>query len=160
MPVVVVAASDRDETSCATSTTSYVSLQPPILCVALAPTSKTAQMVVRTGKFTVSVLAADQVDLAQRAGRPATDPDKLAAVGISPEQPPGSVGPPGVSGAAAVLWCEVTEVVAIGDHQVIFGQVAAVRGAEDGAGLLLRHHRRYLRTGQPVTPPALDGYPV
>jgi flavin reductase (DIM6/NTAB) family NADH-FMN oxidoreductase RutF len=170
MPVVVLAVSDGDETSCATSTTSYVSLSPPVLCVSLAPASRTARLVVRTGKFSVSVLAADQTDLAQRAGRPSTGPDKLAAVGISPEQPPGETGdaeraaPPGVGGAAAVLWCEVTDTLAVGDHLVIFGQVSAFRGASDslgaGTGLLLRHHRRYLGSGQPVTPPAADGYPI
>ena len=170
MPVVVVAASDGDETSCATSTTSYVSLSPPVLCVSLAPASGTARLVARTGEFSVSVLAADQADLAQRAGRPAAVPDKLAAVGIRPEQPPGKTGdagraaPPGVSGAAAVLWCEVTDTLAVGDHLVIFGQVSAFRGASDsigeGSGLLLRHHRRYLGTGQPLTPPGADGYPI
>jgi flavin reductase (DIM6/NTAB) family NADH-FMN oxidoreductase RutF len=161
MPVVLVVASEGDETACATSTTSYVSLRPPILCVALTPASRTAQMVLRTGSFSVSVLTAEQAELAQRAGRPAAAPDKLAAVGISPEQPPGQVvGPPGVRDAAAVLWCDVAQVLAIGDHQVIFGQVSAVRGAADGTGLLLRHHRRYIATGQPVTPPAADGYPI
>jgi len=160
LPVVVVAASDHDETSCATSTTSYVSVRPPILCVSLVPTSRTARMVARTGKFSVSVLADGQVDVAQRAGRPGAGPDKLAAVGITPEQSPGPGGPPGVSGAAAVLWCEVTGEVTVGDHQVIFGQVTAFRGAVDGTGLLLRHHRRYLGTGLPVTPAAPDGYPI
>jgi 3-hydroxy-9,10-secoandrosta-1,3,5(10)-triene-9,17-dione monooxygenase reductase component len=166
MPVVVVAASDGGQTSCATSTTSYVSLRPPILCVALTPSSRTAQMIMRTGKFSVSVLAADQADLAQRAGRPSGLEDKMAAVGISPEPPPGQPGPPGVAGAAAVLWCVVSDALTVGDHQVVFGQVSAVRGmaddgtADDGAGLLLRHHRRYLGTGRPVTPPAADGYPI
>jgi flavin reductase (DIM6/NTAB) family NADH-FMN oxidoreductase RutF len=163
MPVVVVAASDHGETACATSTTSYVSLRPAVLCVALTPTSRTARMVARTGKFSVSVLAAGQADLARRAGRPAEGPDKLAAVGIGAEQPPGEAaepGPPGVQGAAAVLWCEVTETQAVGDHLVIFGQVSAFRGAPEDTALLLRHHRRYLETGQPVTAPAADGYPI
>jgi flavin reductase (DIM6/NTAB) family NADH-FMN oxidoreductase RutF len=168
MPVVVVTASDRAETACATSTTSYVSVQPPVLCVALAPASRTAQMVVRTGRFSVSVLTAGQAGLAQRAGRPGGGPDKLASVGITPEYRPGDAGhdgPPGVDGAAAVLWCEVTAVVPAGDHQVIFGQVSAFRGRAggqqaDGTALLLRHQRRYLGTGRAVTPPAADGYPV
>ncbi len=169
MPVVVVAASDHDQTACATSTTSYVSVRPPVLCVALAPASRTAQMVARTGRFSVSVLTAGQAALAQRAGRPGGGPDKLAAVGIVPEYRPGDEGrdgPPGVGGAAAVLWCEVTNAVQAGDHQVIFGQVSAFRGSADGssadggAALLLRHQRRYLGTGQAVTPPAADGYPI
>jgi flavin reductase (DIM6/NTAB) family NADH-FMN oxidoreductase RutF len=135
--------------------------------VALTPTSRTTRMVLKTGKFSVSVLAADQADLAQRAGRQAEGPDKLAAVGIAAEHPPGEAGaaaPPGVGGAAAVLWCEVGETLTVGDHLVIFGQVSAMRGTSDSAGddtaLLLRHHRRYLSTGQPVTAPAADGYPI
>ena len=93
--------------------------------------------------------------------------DKLAAVGIAAEYPPDATaepGPPGVRGAAAVLWCEVTDTLAVGDHLVIFGQVSAVRGTSDSSGddtaLLLRHHRRYLSTGRPVTAPAADGYPI
>ena len=174
MPVVVVTASEHDQTACATSTVSYVSVRPPMLCVALAPASRTAQMVARTGRFSVSLLTVAQAELAQRAGRPGGAPDKLAAAGITPEYRPGQAGlasPPGVSGAAAVLWCEVADTVPAGDHQVIFGQVSAFRGAvqaEDGTGgdppggtaLLLRHQRRYLGTGPAVTPPAADGYPL
>jgi flavin reductase (DIM6/NTAB) family NADH-FMN oxidoreductase RutF len=165
MPVVVVVAGDHAETSCATSTTSYVSVRPPVICVALAPASRTARLAQRTGRFSVSVLTAGQADLARRAGRPAAGPDKLAAVGIGPEPPPGAAdGPPGVAGAAAVLWCEVSDVVTAGDHRVFFGTVTAFRGSENdtvgGTGLLLRHQRRYLGTGQPVTPAVADGYPI
>ena len=46
-------------------------------------------MVSETGRFSVSVLAVGQADLAYRAGRPSTEPDKLAAAGIAPEYPPG-----------------------------------------------------------------------
>jgi flavin reductase (DIM6/NTAB) family NADH-FMN oxidoreductase RutF len=53
MPVVVVAVSDGDETSCATSTC-YVSLSPPVLCVSLAPAARTARLAVRTGKSAVT----------------------------------------------------------------------------------------------------------
>jgi flavin reductase (DIM6/NTAB) family NADH-FMN oxidoreductase RutF len=174
MPVVVVAASNGGQTACATSTTSYVSVQPPILSVALTPASRTARMVAETGQFSVSVLTAGQADLAYRAGRPSTEPDKLAAAGIAPEYPPGetrragapAASPPGVDGASAVLWCNVTDAITVGDHQVIFGQVSAFRGAsgstagEGGAGLLLRHQRGYLGTGPAVTPPVADGYPI
>ena len=173
MPVVVVAASNGRETACATSTTSYVSVQPPVLSVALTPASRTARMVSETGQFSVSVLTVGQAELAYRAGRPSTEPDKLAAAGIAPEYPPGEspagppgASPPGVSDASAVLWCRVTDTVVVGDHRVFFGQVIAFRGAsgsaagEAGAGLLLRHQRRYLGTGPAVTPAVADGYPI
>ncbi len=93
MPVVVVAASNGSETACATSTTSYVSVQPAVVSVALTPASRTARMVSETGQFSVSVLTVGQADLAYRAGRPSTEPDKLAAAGIAPEYPAGRDSP-------------------------------------------------------------------
>jgi flavin reductase ActVB len=165
MPVVIVAAGEGDAgggraTACATSTTSYVSVSPPILQVALRPDSKTAQMIGRTGAFSVSVLAAGQIDLAQRAGRRSDGPDKMADVGIEPESAADGSGPPGVAGAAAVLWCTVTGAMPVGDHLVIFGQVDASRVAPAGMPLLLRHRRRYLSSGDPLSVHAPDGYPI
>ncbi len=173
MPVVVVTAGEDGQFSCATSTTNYVSVQPPILVVALAPASRTARLGRSAGRFSVSVLGAGQGDVAQRAGRRADGPDKLAAVGIAAEQPPAGVaGPPGVAGAAAVLWCQVSDWVTVGDHEAVFGLVTAYRGgsgavgggaydaASGSGGLLLRHQRRYLVTGAPVEPPIVDGYPL
>lgn len=108
LPVVVVSAFDQAATACATTTASYVWLRPPMVCVALRPDSRTAQMVLRTGRLCVSALGADQAGLARSAGQPAAGPDKMADAGIALEWPPsGQQGPPGVGGAAAVLWCEV-----------------------------------------------------
>lgn len=172
MPVVIVAASEdaagsegssagpSRATACATSTTSYVSVSPPVLQVALRPDSKTAQMIERTGAFSVSLLAAGQADLAQRAGHRSTAADKLADVGIDPEPPASGSGPPGVAGAAAVLWCAVTSVTSVGDHLVIFGEVGSSRAAADGTALLLRHRRRYVASGEPLSGYAPDGYPI
>ena len=163
MPVVIVAASEPGATSCATTTTSYVSLDPPVLCVSLRPDSRTAQMVLRTGRFSVSVLAADQADLAQQTGRKGTSDDKMAEMGVTPEHPPESAGssaPPGVGGAAAVLWCERVQALTVGDHLMILGEVTAFRGAPQEARLLLRHHRRYLATGDAKSAYAPEGYPI
>lgn len=160
MPVVVVAASEAQMTTCATSTTSYVSLSPPILSVALSPESRTAQMIVRTGRFSLSVLLADQVDLAQRAGKRSAAADKMADVGIEPRPAVDGSGPPGVAGAAAVLWCSVTGVTPAGDHLVIFGQVEASSPGTTGAPLLLRHQRRYLASGERLSASAPEGYPL
>jgi len=159
LSVVVVAASEAEATSCATSTTSYVSLSPPILAIALRPDSKTAQMVLRTGQFSVSVLTAAQAELARRAGRPTAAADKMAELGITPEWP-AEPGPPGAAGSAAVLWCTVTSTVTAGDSLVIFGQVTSFRGAIGDDPLLIRHQRRFLATGPAVTPDEPEGYPI
>jgi flavin reductase len=169
MPVVIVAASEEGGDSpagqkravaCATSTTSYVSLSPPILAVALRPDSRTAQMIERTGAFSVSVLTAGQVDVAMRAGRRSDARDKMADVGIEPELSADGSGPPVVAGAAAVLWCTVTAVTNVGDHLVIFGEVGASRAAVDETALLLRRHRRYISSGEPLSDYAPEGYPI
>jgi 3-hydroxy-9,10-secoandrosta-1,3,5(10)-triene-9,17-dione monooxygenase reductase component len=161
LAVVVVAAAEDDATSCATSTASYVSLRPPMLCVPLRPDSRTAQMIGRTGRFSVSVLAAGQADLAQRAGQRAAGRDKIVEIGAKRElSPTAPADPPGIGGAAAVLWCAVREIVTAGDHRVIFGEVTGARGAAPGSPLLLRHHRRYLGTGEPLSPYAPEGYPI
>jgi flavin reductase (DIM6/NTAB) family NADH-FMN oxidoreductase RutF len=159
LSVVVVAASDGAATACATSTTSYVSLSPPVLAVALRPGSRTAQMVLRTQQFSVSVLAADQAELARRAGRPGTATNKMAEAGITPQPPPDATGPPGVAGSGAVLWCAVTDAVPVGDSLVIFGQVTSHQAVGDDP-LLIRHRRRYLATGPPVAPDLPEGYPI
>lgn len=160
IPVVIIAAADGPATACATGTVMYVSLSPAIVTVALRPGSRTARMVVRTGWFSLSVLAASQDGLAQRAGRPGSGADKMAEVGLTPEPAPEGDGPPGVAGAAAVLWCAVRDVVTAGDHLVIFGEVRSCRGAVAGAPVLLRHQRRYLASGEPVSDYAPEGYPV
>ena len=165
LSVVIVAAADVTATACATTTATYVSLRPPMVCVPLRPGSRTALMISATGRFSLSVLAADQEKLAQRAGHPATGPDKMAEIGANPEWSPSATeDPPGVGGSAAVLWCAVREVVTAGDHLVFFGEVTACRGTPAGTGpgaaLLLRHHRRYLRTGDVSTEQAAEGYPI
>lgn len=165
MPVVVVAASEStatkgSATACATSTTSYVSMSPPILSVALRPDSRTAQMIGRTRRFSVSLLLADQVDVAKRAGRRSDAVDKMREVGIEAEAALDGSGPPGVGGAAAVLWCTVTGVTPAGDHLVFFGQVEAGRGSGGSAPLLLRHQRRYLASGEPLSGEGPEGYPI
>ncbi|MGH3300486.1 MAG: flavin reductase family protein [Streptosporangiaceae bacterium] len=159
MPVVV-AASEGRATTCATSTTSYVSLSPAVLSVALRPDSRTAQMIGRTGRFSVSLLLADQVDVAQRAGRRGTATGKMGDVGIEPEPAADGSGPPGAARAAAVLWCAVTGVTPAGDHLVIFGQVEESRVAATSTPLLLRHQRRYLASGEPLSGYAPEGYPI
>jgi flavin reductase (DIM6/NTAB) family NADH-FMN oxidoreductase RutF len=175
MPVVIVAASEPSQghhsagdrspgsaaaTSCATSTTSYVSLSPPVLAVALSPDSRTAQMIDRTGRFSLSVLRARQADLAQRAGRKSTEADKMAEAGIEPEPAADCSWPPGVADAAAVLWCSVTGRVPVGDHLLIFGQVEASRAAKTAEALLLRHQRQYLASGEALPGRVPDGYPI
>ena len=143
--MIVVVAREAASTACATSTTTYVSLAPPILSVALRPDSRTAQLIVRTGRFSVSVLVASQQEVARRAGRRSLAADKLADVGITAEPLARWRRASRRGRLNAVLWCTVTGVTPAGDHLVIFGQVGEfLSGAGEPPPLPPRHRRRYL----------------
>ena len=160
--VVIVVAGEPGANSCATTTATYVSLHPPMVCVPLRPASRTARLIAETGRFSLSVLTVGQADLAERAGHAGASLDKVTEIGANSELSPSVPGgPPGIGGSAAVLWCALRDVVTAGDHSVFFGEVTASRGQDrPGDALLVRHHRRYLATGEPVTSPAPEGYPI
>ncbi len=103
-----------------------VSLEPPLVAVALERESATRAAVLAGGRFNVSVLTREQEFLADRfAGRaPAVDwhsvPYRLGADRL-----------PLLEGCAAWLECRLVATHEAGDHDVCIGQVLA---AELGAG--------------------------
>ena len=127
--VVVVSAKSGDRYQGLTASTLVsVSVEPPLVLVSLEHETATLAAVRETRRFNVSALTRDQEFIAERfAGRaPAVDPQwraiphRLAANGI-----------PVIEGAAAWLECEVTQILAAGDHDVC---IARVTSATPGAG--------------------------
>ncbi len=117
--VVVVTARLGDEFRGLTASSLVsVSVEPPLVGVALDHDSVTRAAVRETGVFNVSVLTRAQEFLADRfAGRaPAVDwralPDRL-----------GTNGSPLLDGCAAWLECAVHDAHAAGDHDLVVGQV-------------------------------------
>lgn len=106
-----------------------VSLEPPLVLVALEAETATLAAVLESRAFNVSLLTRSQEFLADRlAGRaPAVDatwstvPHRTASNGL-----------PLVEGAAAWLECRLVEARQAGDHHVCIGEVvAAATGAGD-----------------------------
>ena len=162
LSVVLVAAGQGSERSCATGTAMYVSFAPPRLVIALHPGSKTCALVEATGRFSVSVLADDQQDLAVRAGRSGHGPDKFVSLGVDAAL--GPHGDPALAKAAIALWCRVVEVLDVGDHRLFVGEVEAYDrsglDAADARPALLRHRRRYASIGPWSSDEAPEGYPT
>ena len=164
--VAIIGAADGAELSCATGTAMYVSFVPPLLAIAEHPGSRTAKLIVRSGAFSVSLLARGQQRIAELAGVSGSGPDKFAALGIETETAPhgqgaqGGQGAPGVAGAIAILWCAVRDTLTTGDHLLFIGEVIADRVALDGADALLRYRRRYSAIGEPTSGEAPEGYPT
>lgn len=159
LSVVLVGAGAGPERSCATGTAMYVSFSPPQLAVALHPGSRTCRLIEQRGAFSVSVLRADQLELAMAAGRGGSSADKFAELGVETLESGELPGTPGLADAAYVIWCRVVERLATGDHRLFVGEVVSFAG--HGADRpLLRHRRRYADLGAWLSDTAPEGYPT
>ncbi len=111
---------------------SSLSLDPPLILIALSRSSDLLPLLDEGGRFGVNVLAAGQEDVGFTCGR--KGPDKLADVAWSEDE-----GLPRVDGAAAWVACHVEDVVPGGDHVIVIGRVIAC-DAEEREPLV--YHRR------------------
>jgi flavin reductase (DIM6/NTAB) family NADH-FMN oxidoreductase RutF len=128
-----------------------VSADPPIVLVSLGSTGVTARTIMSSGRFGVSVLAADQLAIARYgSARGAT---KFLEPFAEPDAGPGAS--PIVAGALAHLDCELSEHVRIADHTVFFGRVIAARAC--GGTPLVYHRRGYRRLAEPARAHASTG---
>lgn len=122
----------------AVSSFTSVSLDPPLVSFCVASRSWTWDHIRRSGRFAVSVLAADQGDLCRRLARPGED--RFADIGWAPA-PSGS---PVVEGALAWFDCAMAAEHPAGDHDIVVGEVEALSVAAD-AHLPLIFFRSELR---------------
>jgi flavin reductase (DIM6/NTAB) family NADH-FMN oxidoreductase RutF len=117
-----------------------VSADPPTVLVSLASGARSAREITATQTFGVSILAADQVALARHGAAPG----ETKFLEPFTAQVNSSSTSPVVAGALAHLDCELSELVHIADHTILFGRARAVRASRDGTPLL--YHRRAYRT--------------
>lgn len=96
---------------------SSVSLDPPLILWSLAKSSQSLALFQKAERFAVNVLAADQVDLANRFAR--SGADKFSGVAWQP----GTGNAPLFPGVAALFECRTHSTVDAGDHIIILGEV-------------------------------------
>jgi flavin reductase (DIM6/NTAB) family NADH-FMN oxidoreductase RutF len=110
-----------------------VSLSPALISVCLRKESPTLLLIRRNGDFGLSVLADDQVSVADCFATPERETDSVEYFFLD--------GVPVVSGAVGWLVCTERHIYAAGDHAIVIG---AVSRAESRAGEpLIRHRSRY-----------------
>jgi flavin reductase ActVB len=105
-----------------------VSADPPTVLVSLSSGGVAARAIAASGRYGVSILAADQVEIAARCSLPG-EPKFLADRRVAD--------------ALAHLDCEVDDELEVADHTIFFGRVVAARTARRAAPLL--YHRRGYR---------------
>jgi flavin reductase (DIM6/NTAB) family NADH-FMN oxidoreductase RutF len=151
--VTLVAIADgRDDIALTVSAFCPVSLDPPLVLVALRAESYPAEVLARPGGpagFAVTLLAAGQRALAGRfaaAGRPGA---RLLLDGVPRRRGPrsGALIP---EGGLAALDCETSSVIAAGDHALVLGRVTDIPYVGDSGEPLIRFRGRYpgLRPGR------------
>jgi 3-hydroxy-9,10-secoandrosta-1,3,5(10)-triene-9,17-dione monooxygenase reductase component len=115
---------------------SSLSLDPPLVAIAPARTSRTWPRLRELGRFCVNVLAEDQTALSTRFAR--STADKFAGVSWRPS----SQGQPVLADVVAWIDCELWAEYDGGDHTLVAARVLDL-GADPGRRPLLFHRGAY-----------------
>lgn len=138
--VSVVTAGVGDDRTGATVTSAHsLSMEPETMLVSINLSSSTWPVIERHGHFCVNILAADQIEIADRfAGRGGLKGvDRYQGA----EWTTLVTGAQALHGALASVDCDVEHIVRRHSHALIFGAVRAVRTAPGDA--LVYSHGRY-----------------
>jgi flavin reductase (DIM6/NTAB) family NADH-FMN oxidoreductase RutF len=111
-----------------------VSLDPLLVLVSLGHGSRTLHATGASGRFAVSILKRGQQDVALDFSEPGAP---FPATHVERDRE----GFLSVSGAAAVLRCQVERIEAAGDHALVVGEVVSI--AHGGGEPLLFHRGRF-----------------
>ncbi|WP_326672548.1 flavin reductase [Streptomyces canus] len=120
---VTVVTTDDDGTprGLAVNAFSSISLDPPMVLVCVQHSSSTHPALHRASHLGISILAADQLDVAKTFA--SKGDDKFARVSWTP----GGFGAPLIDGSCAQLEVEIGERLEAGSHTVFTGRVVAAR---------------------------------
>lgn len=136
-PVAVVTAMHEGSPAGATVTAfASLSMNPPMLLVALGQGSTTLAMIQRSGQFGVNLLTTDQVGLSDLFAT--NKADKFAHTGWRAE-----AGVPRLDGVPGWVLCAVSSIIQSGDHALIVGNVLDADDVD--AERLLYYRRGYAR---------------
>ncbi len=103
-----------------------VSVDPPLLAVAIRPERYSYSLLVASGEFVVNVISYERAREALFCGRRSgRDVDKVAALGLetTPGQVVGALLLTGIGDA--FLECRVRQQIEVGDHDLFIAEVAA-----------------------------------
>jgi flavin reductase (DIM6/NTAB) family NADH-FMN oxidoreductase RutF len=128
---VVTSRYREDEHGMTVNSFTSISLDPPLVLVALDRSSRTCAMVSQSGVFGVTILASDQQDIAERfAGQDGSSQNRFA--GIDTQRLVSGV--PFIAGGLAYLDCRVSESYQIATHRLLIGHVVDIRINSEPSG--------------------------
>lgn len=151
---VVTTIADGKPAGITVNALSSVSLDPPLVMVALDRRRFITPLVRAHGRYAVNVLGEDQQALSDCFAHAAVKPGREDFCGAAWSA--GRTGLPLLDGAIATLECTIVETFSAGDHDLFIGRVDMMDAAGDdptALGPLLYFRRRYLRVEQGVHAP-------
>lgn len=134
---VITAGRGKDITGMTVTSVSSFSVDPPTLIVSINRDASSFPLIRRHGAFGVNILAADQLDIAERfAGKGGLKgADRFAGArwmtAVS--------GVPLLVGALSAVDCEVEEIIERHSHGIIIGRVRDVKNSTRNAALAYWH---------------------
>lgn len=118
-----------------------ISLDPPLISVALRNLTHTCDLVTKTNEFSVTILSSDQKELSDRfAGKFPHIHDRFENV----ETETLTIAAPLIKGGMAYFNCRVKDAFLVGENTLFVAEVIAARGEGEGDGLVY-HNRTYWR---------------
>lgn len=124
-----------------------ISLDPPLVSVALKNLTRTYELVSKANEFSVTILASHQRELSDRfAGRLSPIPDRFDGVEVETLV----LSAPLIKGGIAYFNCRVRDAFLVGENTLFVAEVIAARGEGEG-NVLAYHNRLYWQLGQLVS---------
>lgn len=133
-----------------------VSLDPPLVVIALDRRRFITPMVHATGRYAVNILGAGQQAMSDCFAHAPVSPGRDEFCGAAWHL--GESGLPLLDGAIAGLECTVTGVMAAGDHDLFIGRVDRLVGGPVHDDPLVYYRRHYLRVERSRAEP-VEGRP-
>jgi flavin reductase (DIM6/NTAB) family NADH-FMN oxidoreductase RutF len=127
-----------------------LSLEPPLMVVCFALTSRTLVAVEHSRRFGVQFLAHDQGELAARFASKLPEDEKFQGVAWTER-----AGIPALDGCLAWIGCELRELSAGGDHLIGVGEVVDLT-AGGGEPLVFFRGDYWSLAGRQDAPPEVD----
>src|SRR3954468_11966681 len=141
--IVTVGLPDGEPHGMTANAVMSVSLDPPLLAVAIDNRAYTNGLVARERHFAVNVLSDDQTELANRfALRDARGPSLFEGV----EHAPSTLGDPLLAGSIGQFTCEVTGEHVEGDHTVWIGRAISFTRSSANGNPLVFHRGMFSST--------------
>ncbi len=133
-----------------------VSFEQPIVMASVSPKHDTYPVMIASGEFSVSILAADQISEGQYFSYPGRKFRRMADEYLT-SWPADPDGPPVVPNAIAWLRCTIFDQITMEDHELLFARVTeVVEGRLREPPLLYSSRLGWRMTGEKAREPGVS----